>query len=96
MFDTGAAGVSTAGQTQTKALQLPQPSAIIDKSTVGYYQIHFRDNPECVSIRDIKVKTLFGTISFTIMLINTLFLPYLANIDRYTIYLNNTNNILIY
>jgi len=39
MPDTGAAGVSTAGKTQVKALQLIQPSAVIDKSTAGRCRI---------------------------------------------------------
>ncbi|KAF1828086.1 hypothetical protein BDW02DRAFT_513277, partial [Decorospora gaudefroyi] len=56
----------------------------------------FRDNLECISIRDIKVKTLFSTILFAIIPINTLFLLYLVDIDKYRIYFNNVDNVLIY
>ncbi|KAF1828045.1 hypothetical protein BDW02DRAFT_513456, partial [Decorospora gaudefroyi] len=56
----------------------------------------FGDNLEYISIRDIKVKTLFSTILFAIILINTLFLLYLVDINKYRIYLNNVDNILIY
>jgi hypothetical protein len=54
MPDTGAAGVSTAGKTQVIALQQLQP-LVIDKSTAGRHRIRFGDNPECISIGDVKV-----------------------------------------
>ncbi|KAF1828307.1 hypothetical protein BDW02DRAFT_512617, partial [Decorospora gaudefroyi] len=56
----------------------------------------FKDNLECVSIRDVNVNTLFSTMHFTIILTNTPFLLYLVDIDYYRIYLNNVNNVLIY
>ncbi|KAF1828052.1 hypothetical protein BDW02DRAFT_513434, partial [Decorospora gaudefroyi] len=68
----------------------------INTLTTRRYQIQFRDNLECTSIRDIKVKTLFSTILFAIMPINTLFLLYLVDIDKHKIYLNNVDNVLIY
>jgi hypothetical protein len=96
MPDTGAAGISTAGKTQVIALQQIQPVATIDESTAGRHRIRFGDNPECVSLGDVKVKTPFGTISFAVMPTNTPFLLCLADMDRHGIYLNNIDNVLMH
>ena len=96
MPDTGAAGVSTAGKTQVTALQQIQPSAVLDESAAGRHRIRFGDNPECVSIGDVKVKTPFGTIQFAVMPTNTPFLLCLADMDRHGIYLNNVDNVLVH
>ncbi|KAF1350556.1 hypothetical protein EJ07DRAFT_169093 [Lizonia empirigonia] len=96
MPDTGAAGVSTAGKTQVMALQRLQPSAMIDESTVGRHRIRFGDNPECLSLGDVKVETPLGVILFAVMPTNTPFLLCLADMDRHGIYLNNVNNVLVH
>jgi len=96
MPDTGAAGISTAGQIQVKALQRIQPSAVIDESTVGHYRIRFGDSPEYSSIGNIDVETPFGIIQFAVMPTNTPFLLYLADIDRHRIYFNNIDNTLVH
>ena len=96
MPDTGAAGVSTAGETQVAALQLLRPTTVIDKSTAGQHRIRFGDNPECVSLGDVKVNTPFGDINFAVMPTNTPFLLCLADMDRHGIYLNNVANVLVH
>ncbi|KAF1360357.1 hypothetical protein EJ07DRAFT_165511 [Lizonia empirigonia] len=96
MPDTGAAGVSTAGKTQVMALQRLQPSAMIDESTVGRHRIRFGDNPECLSLGDVKVETPLGVILFAVMPTNTPFLLCLADMDRHGIYLNNVDNVLVH
>jgi hypothetical protein len=95
MPDTGAASVSTAGKTQVMALQQLQP-LVINESTAGRHRIQFGDNPECISIGDVKVQTLFSTILFAVMPTNTLFLLCLADMDKHEIYLNNVDNVLVH
>lgn len=96
MPDTGAASVLTASKTQVMALQQQLQYLAIDTSTAGRHRIRFRDNPECISIGDVKVKTPFGTILFAVMPTNTPFLLCLADMDKHGIYLNNVDNVLVY
>jgi hypothetical protein len=96
MPDTGAAGVSTAGEPQVKALQKRFPKITVDTLTVGQHKISFGDNPEILSLGTIGVETFFGNVYFAVMLINTPFLFCLADMDRYGVYHNNINNVLIY
>ncbi|KAI3534473.1 hypothetical protein CSPX01_12090, partial [Colletotrichum filicis] len=58
----------------------------------GIIKISFSLSKEIVTLSIIKIKTYFGTITFYILLINTLFLLYLKNIDRLGIIFNNTRN----
>lgn len=95
MPDTGAAGVSTAGTTQVKALQLIQPSAVINHATAGRCRIRFGDNPECISVGDVNVTTPFGTITFAVMPTNTPFLLCLNDMDNLGIFFNNVDNVLV-
>ncbi|UQC90399.1 uncharacterized protein CLUP02_15929 [Colletotrichum lupini] len=55
-------------------------------------RISFGLGKEIVALSIIKVKTYFRTITFYILLINTLFLLYLKNIDRLGIIFDNTRN----
>ncbi|UQC88293.1 uncharacterized protein CLUP02_13816, partial [Colletotrichum lupini] len=55
-------------------------------------RISFGLGKEIVALGIIKVKTHFGTITFYILPINTLFLLYLKDIDRLGIIFNNTKN----
>ncbi|KAK1446812.1 hypothetical protein CCUS01_02371 [Colletotrichum cuscutae] len=58
----------------------------------GIIKISFGLSKEIVVLSIIKVKTYFGTITFYILLINTLFLLYLKNIDRLGIIFDNIKN----
>ncbi|KAI3553266.1 hypothetical protein CABS03_12633 [Colletotrichum abscissum] len=55
-------------------------------------KISFNLSKEIVTLSIIKVETYFGTITFYILLINTLFLLYLKNINRLGIIFNNIKN----
>ncbi|KAK1457347.1 hypothetical protein CCUS01_01815, partial [Colletotrichum cuscutae] len=59
---------------------------------VGITRISFGLSKEIVALSIIKVKTYFGTITFYILPVNTLFLLYLKNIDRLGIIFNNMKN----
>ena len=80
---------------QVTTLQRTRPIAI-DESTAGRHQIRFGDDPECVSLGDVKVDTPFGEIIFAIMPTNTPFLLCLADMDRHRIYFNNIDNVLVH
>jgi hypothetical protein len=95
MPDTGAAGISTAGELQALALKKRFPKST-NIFTAGKYKVKFGDNHEISSLGTIGVKTPFGTIHFEIMPINTPFLLYLANMNRYGVYFNNINNTLVH
>ncbi|KAK1499304.1 hypothetical protein CCUS01_00026, partial [Colletotrichum cuscutae] len=47
----------------------------------GIIRISFSPGKEIVTLGIVKIKTYFGTITFYILPINTLFLLYLKNID---------------
>ncbi|KAK1446772.1 hypothetical protein CCUS01_02331, partial [Colletotrichum cuscutae] len=49
--------------------------------TAGIIRISFSLNKEIITLNIIKVETYFRIITFYILLINTLFLLYLKNID---------------
>jgi hypothetical protein len=95
MPDTGAAGISTAGEPQVKALQLKFPDVTMDSSTAGH-KVKFGDNPESIFLETIAVERSFGTIRFAVMPINIPFLLYLADMDRCGIYFNNIKNKLVH
>ncbi|UQC86870.1 uncharacterized protein CLUP02_12372 [Colletotrichum lupini] len=61
-------------------------------STAGITRISFGLGKEIVALSIIKIEIYFGTITFYILLINTLFLLYLKNIDRLGIIFNNIKN----
>ncbi|KAK1480777.1 hypothetical protein CCUS01_16097, partial [Colletotrichum cuscutae] len=48
---------------------------------VGIIRISFSLGKEIVILGTVEIKTYFGTITFYILFINTLFLLYLKNID---------------
>ena len=60
----------------------------------GQHTIYFSKNI-IVFFNIIKVQTPLGYITFYIILINTLFLFYIKNINKLSIKLNNLKNILI-
>ncbi|KAK1470756.1 hypothetical protein CCUS01_00871, partial [Colletotrichum cuscutae] len=49
--------------------------------TAGIIKISFSLSKEIVILSIVEIKTYFGIITFYILLINTLFLLYLKNID---------------
>ncbi|UQC90525.1 uncharacterized protein CLUP02_16055, partial [Colletotrichum lupini] len=55
-------------------------------------RISFSLGKEIIALSIIKIETYFGTITFYILPINTLFLLYLKNINRLGIIFNNTKN----
>ncbi|UQC89001.1 uncharacterized protein CLUP02_14528, partial [Colletotrichum lupini] len=61
-------------------------------SIVGITRISFSLSKEIVALGIVKVEIYFGTITFYILPINTLFLLYLKDIDRLGIIFNNTRN----
>ncbi|UQC83832.1 uncharacterized protein CLUP02_09328, partial [Colletotrichum lupini] len=60
--------------------------------TAGIIRISFGLSKEIVALSIIKIKIYFRTITFYILLINTLFLLYLKNIDRLGIIFDNIKN----
>ncbi|KAK1493683.1 hypothetical protein CCUS01_02984, partial [Colletotrichum cuscutae] len=58
----------------------------------GITKISFGLGKEIVVLSIVKIKTYFRIITFYILLINTLFLLYLKNIDRLGIIFDNTKN----
>jgi hypothetical protein len=95
MPDTGAAGISTAGEPQVKALQLKFPNVTMNSSTAGH-KMKFGNNPKSTFLETVAVETPFRTIRFAVMPTNTPFLLCLANMDRYGVYFNNINNTLVH
>ncbi|KAK1473935.1 hypothetical protein CCUS01_05525, partial [Colletotrichum cuscutae] len=61
-------------------------------SIAGIIRISFSLGKEIITLSIVKVETYFGTITFYILLVNTLFLLYLKDIDRLGIIFNNTRN----
>ncbi|KAK1489400.1 hypothetical protein CCUS01_03447, partial [Colletotrichum cuscutae] len=59
---------------------------------VSIIKISFSLGKEIVILSIVKIKTYFRIITFYILLINTLFLLYLKNIDRLSIIFDNTKN----
>ena len=94
MPDTGATGVSIAGEPQVRALQQLNTSIQINQSTVGQHTIRFGKGTT-ISLSTIRVQTPLGCITFHIIPINTLFLFYIRDINKLGVKLNNLKNILI-
>ncbi|KAI3536267.1 hypothetical protein CSPX01_10896, partial [Colletotrichum filicis] len=57
--------------------------------------IRFNNNKLIKLLRFIVISTLFGNITFYILLINTPFLYYLRYINKLGVYFNNINNLII-
>lgn len=94
MPDTGAAGVSTAGEPQFRALQKVDESAQLDTSTAGQQTIHFGKG-SAVNLGTVKVQTPLGTIEFCVIPTNTPFLLCLADMDKLGVRIDNLTNTLI-
>lgn len=93
MPDTGAAGISTAGLEQVKALQR-QMNISIDETTAGQHQIRFGKG-EASSIGSINIPTPLGHICFEVVPTNTPFLLCLKDMDTLNVQFDNLQNLLI-
>ncbi|UQC91163.1 uncharacterized protein CLUP02_16697, partial [Colletotrichum lupini] len=60
--------------------------------TAGITRISFGLGKEIITLSIVKIETYFGTITFYILPVNTLFFLYLKDIDRLSIIFNNTRN----
>lgn len=89
--DTGAAGVSTAGHPQLRALQKQIPSLQIDENRAGEHQIRFGKG-EAISLGTVEVNTPIGKIVFHVAPLHTSFLLCLLDMKQMGVYLNNLKN----
>src|SRR5579862_9447689 len=96
MPDTGAAGVSTAGEKQYKALQKKDPTVQLDTTTARRHKIRFGDNPDVESLGTIGVNTPFGIIQFEVVPANMPFLFCLNDMDKHNVYFNNVRDELVH
>ena len=94
MPDTGAAGVSTAGEPQFQALRQADDSIQLDTSTAGQHSVRFGKG-SATSLGHTVVKTPIGPIIFHIVPANTPFLLCLGDMDRLGVKLDNINDMLI-
>lgn len=94
MPDTGAAGVSTAGESQVRALQRLDDSIKIDKSTAGEHTIRFGKGT-AVSLGTVRVQTPLGLITFCVVPTNTPFLLCIEDMDKLGVKLDNLHNLLV-
>ena len=96
MPDTGASGISTAGENQFHALQKKDPRVVLNTKEAGVHRVKFGDNPDLVSLGTATVKTPFGSIDFHVMPANTPFLFCIKDMDRLRVFLNNVRNVLVH
>ena len=94
MPDSGASGVSTAGEPQVEALMKLDPQVQIDRTKAGDHHIRFGKG-SAVSKGVVRVKTPVGDIPFHVVPANTPFLYCLQDMDRMGVKLDNLSNTLI-
>jgi hypothetical protein len=94
MPDSGAAGVSTAGQPQFHALRNELPSVTLDESTAGNATIKFGSGSKISSIGTTTVPTPLGPMQFHVVPTDTPFLLCLQDMDRLGIKFDNLRNCL--
>jgi len=94
MPDSGAAGVSTAGEPQFEALKKLFPSIKLDTTTAGQHKIKFSKG-EAISQGTATVNTPIRLITFYIVPANTPFLFCIQDIDKLGVKLDNLENVLI-
>ena len=92
--DTGAAGISTAGEPQYRALQRLDASVRLDATSAGSQRVRFGKG-EASSIGTIQVATPLGKITFHVVPANTPFLYCLSDMDKMGVRLDNLRNVLI-
>jgi len=94
MPDSGAAGVSTAGNSQFLALQKLDPRVQLDTSTAGDHKIRFGKGT-ALSQGTIQVQTPLGVITFHVVPANTPFLFCIQDMDAMGVKLDNLENVLV-
>jgi hypothetical protein len=94
MPDSGAAGISSAGESQVLALQKRDPSIQLDTSTAGSNRIRFGKGMATVK-GTVQVPTPLGVIKFYVVPTNTPFLLCLQDMDAMGVRFDNLRNILI-
>jgi hypothetical protein len=94
MPDSGAAGISLAGEPQVQALQKKDPIIQLNTLAAGSNTIRFGKGTAIVK-GVIRVPTLLSTITFHVVLINTPFLLCLQDMDVIGVRFDNLKNILI-
>ncbi|KAI6245385.1 hypothetical protein HI914_06590 [Erysiphe necator] len=93
MPDSGAAGVSFAGEPQFLALQKIFPSIELDTSRAGKCNIRYGIS-NATSIGTVKVPTPLGSITFHVVPTNTPFLLCIQDMNKMGVKLDNLRNIL--
>jgi hypothetical protein len=94
MPDTGAAGISTAGEPQLQALQKTNASLRLDRTTAGDHRIRFGKG-STIAKGTVTVDTPLGPITFHIVPENTPFLYCIQDMDRMGVKLDNLQNVLV-
>lgn len=94
VVDTGAAGVSTVGLGQFKALQRIDNRVKLDKSTAGTTSVKFGIGVAS-SLGTAAIDTPLGIVNFHICPVNTPFLLCLEDMDRLKTYYDNLNDVLV-
>ena len=94
MPDSGAAGVSSAGEPQVIALRKQDPSLTVDTTAAGDSTIKFGKGTAKVK-GIIRVPTPIGTIAFHVVSTNTPFLLCLQDMDALGVRFDNIRNVLI-
>ncbi|KAJ6050709.1 uncharacterized protein N7446_010818 [Penicillium canescens] len=94
MPDTGASGVSSAGEPQFRALCKLDPKVRLDTSRAGEQKIKFGDGDPRPSLGTVDVGTPIGTITFHVLPTNTPFLFCLKDMDAMGVELRNKKNVL--
>ena len=94
MPDSGASGVSTAGEAQVAALQRLDPSIQVNTEKAGESRIRFGKG-ETTTRGTIQVPTPLGVITFHVVSANTPFLMCIQDMDRMKVKLDNLENVLI-
>ncbi|KAI0994279.1 hypothetical protein K3495_g13903, partial [Podosphaera aphanis] len=92
--DTGAAGVSTAGEPQFIALQRHLPKLQININRAGEHTIKFGLGKSS-SIGTINVPTPIGIITFHVVPVSTPFLLCLEDMDKLGVIIDNLQNFMI-
>jgi len=94
MPDSGAAGISTAGEPQIQALQKQLPQLKIDRTTAGDNTIRFGKGTT-MSKGTITIDTPLGEITFHVVPTDTPFLLCIQDMDKLSVRLDNLNNTLV-
>jgi hypothetical protein len=95
MPDTGASGVSSAGEPQFRALRKIDPEVQLDLSRAGEHKIRFGKGDPVASRGTVDVNTPLGIITFHVLPTNTPFLFCIKDMDAMGVELHNLKNVLV-